>query len=83
MKSYNKKEKKQNTISLIFDEILLIFVIATISIILYDMYINIDVENYETYAKEEKIQEVSSENTSDISSVLEKSSKSVVRNIKN
>lgn len=62
-------------------EIVFVFVIATVSIILYDMYINIDVDDTKTYVAEKTAKEVTAEDTNDISEVLENASKSVVRNI--
>ena len=49
------------------------------SIVLYDMYINIDTEK-EIYTAEKTAKEVSTKNTDDVSKMLEKVSKSVVRN---
>ncbi len=63
-------------------EAIFIFIIATASIILYDMYINIEVEpdiNY--YTAEKLAKEASIEDTDDVSEMLENASKSVVRNI--
>ena len=82
MKSYRKKEKKNHILTKIMLQILLIFTIATMSIVLYDMYINIDVEK-ETYTAEKTSKEISIQNTQDVSTMLEKVSKSVVRNFKN
>ena len=65
-------------------QLLLIFTIATMSIVLYDMYINIDVDvEKETYTAEKTSKEISIQNTQDVSTMLEKVSKSVVRNFKN
>ena len=82
MKSYRKKEKKNHILTKIMLQILLIFTIATMSIVLYDIYINIDVEK-ETYTAEKTSKEISIPNTQDVSTMLEKVSKSVVRNFKN
>lgn len=82
MKSYRKKEKKNHILTKIMLQILLIFTIATMSIVLYDMYINIDVEK-ENYTAEKTSKEISIPNTQDVSTMLEKVSKSVVRNFKN
>lgn len=82
MKSYRKKEKKNHILTKIMLQILLIFTIATMSIVLYDMYINIDVEK-ENYTAEKTSKEISIQNTQDVSTMLEKVSKSVVRNFKN
>ena len=82
MKSYRKKEKKNHILTKIMLQILVIFTIATMSIVLYDMYINIDVEK-ETYTAEKTSKEISIPNTQDVSTMLEKVSKSVVRNFKN
>lgn len=80
LKNHRKKEKKNHIFVKIFAEIALIFAISTMSIVLYDMYINIDV--YEDMYNAEKIsQEVNTIDTKDISSMLEQVSKSVVRNL--
>lgn len=82
MKSYNgKKKDKSHVIVWMIAEIVFVFVIATVSIILYDMYINIDVDDTKTYVAEKTAKEVTAEDTNDISEVLENASKSVVRNI--
>lgn len=84
MKSYRKKEKKNHILTKIMLQLLLIFTIATMSIVLYDMYINIDVDvEKETYTAEKTSKEISIQNTQDVSTMLEKVSKSVVRNFKN
>ena len=82
MKNYRKKEKKNHVISKLILQALIIFAIATASIVLYDMYINIDVEE-ESYIAEKVSKEISIKNTEDVSTMLENVSKSVVRNIKN
>ena len=82
MKDYIKKQKKNYTISKMLLGILIIFMIATFSIVLYDMYINIEIED-ESYTPKKVSQEISTENTEDTSAMLENVSKSVVRNIKN
>ena len=81
MNSYNKKKNKTNVLVWLIGEIFLIFVTATASIVLYDMYINIDVVEYDGYVAEKTAKEVNTENTNDISGILESVSKSVVRNI--
>ena len=84
MARYKEKNKKENLITIILGEIIFVFVIATASIILYDMYINIDVAEDKGYEAKKTAQEIeNSENTMsyDISDVLENASKSVVRNI--
>lgn len=82
MKNYVKKQKKNYIISKMILGILIIFMIATFSIVLYDMYINIEIED-ESYTPKKISQEISTENTEDTSTMLENISKSVVRNIKN
>lgn len=79
MKNHRKKEKKNHYIAKFFGLILLLFTIATLSIVLYDMYINIDSED--EYTVEKVVKEISIESTNDISSILEEVSKSVVRDI--
>ena len=82
LKNHRKREKKNHIFVKIVAEIALIFAISTMSIVLYDMYINIDV--YEDMYTVEKIsQETSAKDTTDVSSILENVSKSVVRYIKN
>ena len=78
MKNYKKKNKKTNILTWIIGEAIFIFIIATASIVLYDMYINIDVDQYESYSVEKTVKEVSTNNTENISQVLEEASKSVV-----
>lgn len=81
MKSYNKKKNKTNILVWLLGEFFLIFATATASIVLYDMYINIDVVEYDGYVSEKTAKEVNTENTNDISRILENVSESVVRNI--
>lgn len=84
LKSYNRKQKKSNTFSNVVGEIILIFVVATASIVLYDIYINIDVTQEEVQASEVMPKETAlEENENDISEMLESCSKGVVRDIKN
>lgn len=78
MKSYTNKKKKNHVFMWLIAEVIFIFVIATVSIILYDMYINIDVKEYESYETEKVTKEVNTDNTHDISQILEETSKSVV-----
>ena len=80
----HRVEKKRNHFFLnILTKIFAVFIISTASIVLYDMYVNIDVEPREYYSSEKLSKETNVENVTDISSVLEKATKSVVRNIKN
>ena len=79
-KSYIKKEKRKNVLGYIIGEMLLMFVIATASIVLYDMYINIDVTPQVSYKPEKTVMEANTENTIDASEMLENASASVVRN---
>ena len=81
LNSYNKKKNKSNILMWLIGEAIFIFVIATASIVLYDMYINIDVVEYDSYVSDKTAREVNTENTNDISDTLENVSKSVVRNI--
>lgn len=80
-KSYIKKEKRKNVFGYIIGEMLLMFVIATASIVLYDMYINIDVTPQVSYKPEKVAKEANIENTTNISDMLESVSANVVRNI--
>ena len=79
MNSY--KKKKNNIVMWLIGELIFIFIVATASIVLYDMYINIDVVEYDGYVAEKTVKEVNTENISDISETLENISKSVVLNI--
>ena len=81
MKNYNKKGKKTHIITWLIGEAIFIFVVATSAIVLYDMYINIDVEKYDTYTPEKVTKEVSisnKEEQTDVSKMLENVSRSVV-----
>lgn len=82
LKNHRKKEKKNHIFIKIFAELALIFAISTMSIVLYDMYINIDVYQQD-YTVDKVSQEASTRDTKDISSMLEEVSKSVVRYFKN
>ena len=82
MRNHRKKEKKKHVLGKIFAQTIFVFSIATMSIVLYDMYINIEVDKEETYSAEKLSKEISTINTEDISEILEDVSKSVVRNIK-
>ena len=77
-KGYMKKEKKANILTNLIGEALFMFVIATASIVLYDMYINIDVVPETSYIPKQVSKEVNTENTNDVSQMLEDVSKSVV-----
>lgn len=86
MKNYNKAGKKTHIITWLIGEAVFIFVVATSAIVLYDMYINIDVDEYNNYTAEKTTKEIAisePEEKGEISEVLENVSKSVVRNIKN
>lgn len=82
LKDYIIRESKSHILSKLVLLGVAIFVIATISIVLYDMYIDIDVDE-EKYTAEKVSKEISIKNTEDVSTMLENVSKSVVRNIKN
>ena len=73
-----KKEKKQNVFTYLIGEALFMFVIATASIILYDMYINIDVTPQISYTTEKTTKAVNINETNDVSDMLENASLSVV-----
>lgn len=77
LKNHRKKEKKNHILGKLLGQILVLFFVATISIVLYDMYINIDVYE-DVYTAERVSKEVSTKNTEDISQMLEEVSKSVV-----
>lgn len=81
MNSYKKKKSKTNIIMWLIGELIFIFIVATASIVLYDMYINIDVKEYDGYTAEKITKINKEESTKDISDTLENVSKSVVRNI--
>ena len=82
LKDYIIRESKSHLLSKLVLQILMIFVIATVSIVLYDMYIDIEVEEG-NYSAEKTTKEISIKNTEDVSTMLENVSKSIVRNIKN
>ena len=72
--------RKKYIILQVIIELIFIFMIATLSIVLYDMYINIEVDE-EEYTPKKISQEVNAkEIVNDISTVLDEVSKSVVRN---
>lgn len=77
-----RAQKREYTIIKVFLELIVIFLIITISIALYDMYINIEVDK-DLYTVGKVAKEIESNDANDISSTLEKVSKSVVRNFKN
>ena len=82
MKNHRKKEKNNHIFVKIIADIMLIFAVSTMSIILYDMYINIDV--YQQDYTVEKVSQETNANESEYKSImLENASKSVVRNFKN
>lgn len=73
-----KDVHKSNTVLRILGKILWTFIVITITIVLYDMYSNIKVEEVEP-KQENKINTVqANEESKDISSVLEKTSEAVV-----
>ena len=78
MKKYNKKQKKPHIVTWLIWEAISIFIIATVSIVLYDMYINIDVTPDAKYVAEKTSKVVNTESENDISNILENASKSVV-----
>lgn len=82
MKNYIKKQNKSHILSKIIMQIFVVFVIATISIILYDMYIKIEIED-SPYNASKTAKEISAENSDDVSTMIVNASKGVVRNIKN
>ncbi len=81
MKGYRKKEKKAHLLAWVIGEFILIFIIATISIVLYDIYIHIDTSPEESYVPVKITKEVNTEEVDNISETLESVSKSVVRHI--
>jgi len=85
LKSYNNYKKKEKThiLTWVIGELIFIFIVATTAIILYDMYINIEVAPDEKYKPEKISKQVNVESTNDMSEIIENTSKSVVRNIKN
>lgn len=80
MKGYNykKKAKKPHVLTWLIWEAVFIFIIATASIVLYDMYINIDATPKESYTAKKTVGEVKLSTENDISEILENTSKSVV-----
>lgn len=80
MKNYNykKKSKKPHILTWLIWEAVFIFIIATASIVLYDMYINIDATPKESYTAKKTVKEVNAEKEAGISEILENTCKSVV-----
>ena len=58
MDNYNKEKKNNHILLKVLGKLFLIFIIATISIVLYDMYINIEVEE-ESYTADKVSKETS------------------------
>ena len=58
MENYNQNKKNNHILTKILGKLILIFTIATISIVLYDMYINIEVDE-EDYTADKISKEVS------------------------
>ena len=83
LKKHRVEKKKNHFFLNILTKKLEVFIISTASIVLYDMYVNIDVEPKEYYSSEKLSKETNVENVTDISGMLEKATKSVVRDIKN
>ncbi len=83
LKRYKDNEKNNNKLIYAIEELVLIFAVATISIVLYDIYINVDVVQEGNYETIKTAKEVNIDSKSDVSEILENTSKSVVRNIKN
>ena len=77
MKNHKKEENKNHLFIKLILELIIVFFIATISIVLYDMYINIDIED-NNYSVEKVSKDISTKDVEDISSILEEVSKSVV-----
>lgn len=75
---YKKKTKKPHILTWLIWEAVFIFIIATASIVLYDMYINIDATPKESYTAKKTAGEVKLSTENDISEILENTSKSVV-----
>ena len=80
MKNYGnyKKKEKKHILTWVIGEAIFIFIVATATIILYDMYINIDATPRETYIPEKISREVNVENSNDMSQIIENTSQSVV-----
>ena len=78
---YEYKKQKGKTKEYI-KTIIIVILLAIISVLLYNMYINIDISNYETSEyKSSKIQQtanVEETTTQDVTNVIEKASESVV-----
>ena len=76
---HENKEKRENVFTWFIWETIFIFAIATATIVLYDMYINIEVKPYQTYTTEKVAEEVAIEPEKEtISEMLENVSQSVV-----
>ncbi len=84
MKNYKNKNHKTSLLTWLIGEAVLIFAVATASIALYDMYINIEVKPYDSYVAEKiNKKEKEEQGTDDVSDILANASKSIVRHLKN
>ena len=73
----NYQKEKNHLFIKILLELIIVFIIATMAIVLYDMYINIEVED-NSYVVEKISKEIDTNDDEDISIILEKVAKSVV-----
>ncbi len=78
MKNYRKEEKKPHILTKILGKIILVFIISTISIVLYDMYINIEIDKEADYNAVKIANKVNTEDITNVSDMLEVTSKCVV-----
>lgn len=78
MKKYKSKNHKTSIFTWLIIETILIFAVATISIALYDIYINIEVSDVDSYVAEKISKETIKNEDEDISEILENVSKSIV-----
>ena len=75
---YSKKPSKGKVFLRVIGKIISIFIIVTVSIALYDMYVNINVDSAELPKEEAAVTENNEENDRDIYTVIEDVSKAVV-----
>ncbi len=78
MKKYNNKRNKTHILTWLIGEAIFIFIVATASIALYDMYIKIEVNPSQEYITEKVSKEINADSTYNVSEMLENVSKSVV-----
>ena len=77
MGNHQKEKNKNHLFIKLILELLIVFIIATMAIVLYDMYINIEIED-NSYNVEKVSKDINTKDAEDISIILENVAKSVV-----